>query len=58
VGVPVVGLPAVAAPSFASAVPPTTMAPPSAPVSNSTARPQGIEPGLDGWFLERLFGRR
>jgi penicillin-binding protein 1A len=58
VGVPVVGLPAVAAPSFASAVPPTTMAPPSAPVSNSTARPLGIEPGLDGWFLERLFGRR
>jgi penicillin-binding protein 1A len=58
VGVPVVGLPAAAAPSFASAVPPTTMAPPSAPVSDSTVRPQRIDPGIDGWFLERLFGRR
>jgi hypothetical protein len=25
---------------------------------SSREAPQRIDPGLDGWFLERLFGRR
>jgi penicillin-binding protein 1A len=57
VGVPVAGLPTVAGPSFASAVPPTGIGTPSAPPAD-TVRPQPIDRGLDGWFLERLFGRR
>jgi hypothetical protein len=57
VGVPVAGLPTVAGPSFASAVPPTGIGAPSAPPADAV-RPQPIDRGLDGWFLERLFGRR
>jgi hypothetical protein len=26
--------------------------------SGQAARPQPIDRGLDGWFLDRLFGRR
>jgi penicillin-binding protein 1A len=57
VGVPVAGLPTVAGPSFASAVPPTGIGAASAPPADAV-RPQPIDRGLDGWFLERLFGRR
>jgi penicillin-binding protein 1A len=56
-GVPVAGLPTLAGPSFASAVPPTGIAAPSAPAADAV-RPQPIDRGLDGWFLERLFGGR
>src|SRR6516162_4915395 len=63
-GVAVAALPGLsAAPSLASALP--SIAPP-APVAGlvsgqaggQSVRPQPIEPGLDGWFLDRLFGRR
>jgi penicillin-binding protein 1A len=70
--VPVVALPGLGgAPSFASALPPAniplpppnTPAPPagSAPpasIGGPVARPQHIDRGMDGWFLDRLFGRR
>jgi hypothetical protein len=64
-GVAVAALPGLsAAPSLASALP--NIAPPPAPVAGQVSgqaggqsvRPQPIEPGLDGWFLDRLFGRR
>src|SRR5262249_36061507 len=64
-GVAVAALPGLsAAPSFASALP--SIAPPPAPVAGPVSRqargpslrPQPIEPALDGWFLDRLFGRR
>jgi len=55
VGVPVVALPGLAGSSFASALPPANVVASGAPVA---PRPQRIDPGLDGWFLERLFGRR
>jgi penicillin-binding protein 1A len=64
-GVAVAALPGLAgAPSFASAAP--NAAPPGAPsegqlgpqVSSQAARPQPIDRSLDGWFLDRLFGRR
>src|SRR6516165_7573339 len=63
-GVAVASLPGLSAtPSLASALP--NIAPP-APVAGQVSgqaggqsvRPQPIEPGLDGWFLDRLFGRR
>jgi penicillin-binding protein 1A len=64
-GVAVAALPGLTgAPSFASAMP--NAAPSSAAndgqlgpqASNQAARPQPIDRGLDGWFLDRLFGRR
>jgi len=67
-GAPVAGLPG-SAPSFASAIAPTGLVPPpaavgghggaqaSAPAGGAT-RPAPIDPSLDGWFLDRLFGRR
>jgi len=64
-GVAVAALPGLSsAPSFASALP--NIAPPGAPIAGQlsgqaggqSVRPQPIEPGLDGWFLDRLFGRR
>jgi penicillin-binding protein 1A len=57
-----------AAPSLASALP--SIAPPGAPADGQFSnqpgspfgaqaiRPQPIDRGLDGWFLDRLFGRR
>ena len=56
-GVPVMALPGSAGSSFASAVSPTNMVAPSTPAGDAT-RPQRIDPNLDGWFLDRLFGRR
>src|SRR6516165_1888353 len=66
-GVAVAALPGLsAAPSFASALPSIAPPPPAGQVSGQagglagapSVRPQPIEPGLDGWFLDRLFGRR
>src|SRR5215471_8423139 len=64
-GVAVAALPGLTgAPSFASALPglATPGAPVdgqlSTPVGGQAVRPQPIDRGLDGWFLDRLFGRR
>jgi penicillin-binding protein 1A len=60
-GVAVAALPGLAAaPSFASAAPSTILpSPPSEEQSGGQAlRPQPIDRTLDGWFLDRLFGRR
>jgi hypothetical protein len=29
-----------------------------APVGAGAVRPQPIDSGIDGWFIDRLFGRR
>jgi penicillin-binding protein 1A len=64
-GVAVAALPGlISAPSLASALPNSAVAP--APIGNPVGvqgggqaiRPQPIERALDGWFLDRLFGRR
>jgi penicillin-binding protein 1A len=68
-GVAVAALPGLAgAPAFASAMP--NAAPPGAasegqlgtqaggPSGGQAVRPQPIDRSLDGWFLDRLFGRR
>jgi penicillin-binding protein 1A len=64
-GVAVAALPGLTgASSFASALP--NLAAPGAPaegqvstpVGGQTVRPEPIDRGLDGWFLDRLFGRR
>ncbi|MET0924900.1 MAG: PBP1A family penicillin-binding protein [Xanthobacteraceae bacterium] len=59
-GVPVAGLPGLSgAPSLASAFPPIGAPTPPAPIGgNQAGRPQPIDRGLDGWFLDRIFGRR
>jgi penicillin-binding protein 1A len=64
-GVAVAALPGLTgAPSFASAMPNAALpgAPAdgqvSTPVGGQAVRPQPIDRGLDGWFLDRLFGRR
>jgi penicillin-binding protein 1A len=60
-GVAVAALPGLAAaPSFASAASSTILpSPPSEEQSGGQAlRPQPIDRTLDGWFLDRLFGRR
>jgi penicillin-binding protein 1A len=64
-GVAVASLPGLAgAPSLASAIPPVGNPMPPAPTSGQgpgnaqAVRPQPIDPGIDGWFLDRLFGRR
>jgi penicillin-binding protein 1A len=64
--VPVAALPGLApAPSFASALPSfnlpsfgSTPAAPPTPVNPQSNRPQQIDRGMDGWFLDRIFGRR
>ncbi len=56
-GVPVASLPGLnGGLSLASAVPPAGIAP--ATVGRDAPTPQRIDRGLDGWFLDRLFGRR
>jgi penicillin-binding protein 1A len=63
-GIAVAALPGLAgAPSFASAVPSAVLppAPNEAQVGQGgfeSMRPQVINRSLDGWFLDRLFGRR
>ena len=61
-GVAVAALPGLTgAPSFASALPgnaPLPPAPLGAQGGGSAVRPAPIERGLDGWFIDRLFGRR
>jgi len=56
-GVPVAGLPGVAAgTSLVSAIPPAAIIPP-ATVGRDPPVPQSHQDGLDGWFIDRLFGR-
>ena len=61
-GVAVAALPGLAGgSSFASALSPGTTPLPPAPIAaqgGSSVRPAPIERGLDGWFIDRLFGRR
>ena len=64
-GVAVASLPGLAgAPALASAIPPPGNPMPPAPTGGQGTgnapgvRPQPIDPGIDGWFLDRLFGRR
>ena len=61
-GVAVAALPGLTgAPSFASALPgnaPLPPAPLGAQGAGSAVRPAPIERGLDGWFIDRLFGGR
>ena len=64
-GVAVASLPGLAgAPSLASAIPPAGNPMPPTPTGGQgtgnapAVRPQPIDPGIDGWFLDRLFGRR
>jgi len=67
-GAPVAGLPG-SAPSFAAAIAPTGLVLPPAAVgghgsaqasvpAGGAVRPAPIDSSLDGWFLDRLFGRR
>ena len=61
-GVAVAALPGLGGPSFASALPAANVPMPPAPIvaqgGGSGVRPVPIERGLDGWFIDRLFGRR
>jgi penicillin-binding protein 1A len=61
-GVAVAALPGLGGPSFASALPAANVPLPPAPIvaqgGGSGVRPAPIERGLDGWFIDRLFGRR
>jgi penicillin-binding protein 1A len=67
-GVAVAALPGTPAPSFASALPsfnlppfssaPAQPQPPAAAPNPQSGRPQPIDRGMDGWFLDRIFGRR
>jgi penicillin-binding protein 1A len=58
-GVPVAGLPGLAGGlSLASAVPPGSIATPPASIGREALPPQRSDRGLDGWFLDKLFGRR
>jgi penicillin-binding protein 1A len=66
-GVAVAGLPGLSGGApMASALPPNVPMPPvpaggqqaGAPAGASAVRPQPIDSGIDGWFLDRLFGRR
>ncbi len=63
-GVAVASLPGLAGnASFASALPnaapnPTSEGQVGAQAGSQAVRPQPIDRGLDGWFLDRLFGRR
>jgi hypothetical protein len=56
-GVPVAGLPGLAAgTALVSAVPPAAIIPP-ATIGRDPPPPQSHDGGLDGWFIDRLFGR-
>jgi penicillin-binding protein 1A len=62
-GVAVAALPGLAAaPSFASAVSPVPSVPIDGQVGSQlggpAVKPQPIDRSIDGWFLDRLFGRR
>ena len=62
-GVAVAALPGLAAaPSFASAAPPVPSVPVDGQVGSQlggpAVKPQPIDRSIDGWFLDRLFGRR
>jgi penicillin-binding protein 1A len=70
-GVPVAGLPGLAggAPIASALAPGSVPMPPvpmgaaasaqaGAPVGAGAVRPQPIDSGIDGWFIDRLFGRR
>jgi len=62
-GVAVAALPGLAGgSSFASALSPASPPLPPAPIAaqggGTGVRPAPIERGLDGWFIDRLFGRR
>jgi penicillin-binding protein 1A len=62
-GVAVAALPGLAAaPSFASALPPVPSVPIDGQVGSQlggpAVKPQPIDRSIDGWFLDRLFGRR
>jgi penicillin-binding protein 1A len=66
-GVPVAGLPGLAGGApMASALAPTNIPMPPVPAGGPAGgqtggppvRPQPIDSGIDGWFLDRLFGRR
>ncbi len=59
-GIPVAGLPGLSGgPSLASAFPPAGPPTPPAPIGgNQPIRPAPIDRGLDGWFLDKIFGRR
>jgi penicillin-binding protein 1A len=64
-GVAVAALPGLTgAPAFALAMPnaaspnPTSEGQLGPQASGQAVRPQPIDRGLDGWFLDRLFGRR
>jgi penicillin-binding protein 1A len=70
-GVAVAGLPgltggaplASALPTVSLPLPPALVggqapAPAGAPTNGQAVRPAPIDPGIDGWFLDRLFGRR
>jgi penicillin-binding protein 1A len=65
-GTAVAGLPGLSGGApMASALPPSVPMPPvpvlgqgGAPAGASGARPQPIDSSIDGWFLDRLFGRR
>jgi penicillin-binding protein 1A len=57
-GVPVAGLPGLSGGlSLASAAPPAGNPAPPAAIGREALPPQRIDRGLDGWFLDRLFGR-
>jgi penicillin-binding protein 1A len=58
-GVPVAGLPGLTGGvSLASAASPAGVPTPPAAIGLEAPAPQRIDRGLDGWFLDRLFGRR
>ena len=55
-GLAVVGLPGLTASASSAVASAGTSA--ASPVAATSMRPQPIDRGLDGWFLERLFGSR
>jgi penicillin-binding protein 1A len=58
-GLPVAGLPGLAGgQSLASAVPPSGIPPPPASIGREPLAPPRSDRGFDGWFLDKLFGRR
>ena len=58
-GLPVAGLPGLSGgPSLAAAGAPANVTLPAALAGDRGVRPQRIDRGLDGSFLDRLFGRR
>jgi penicillin-binding protein 1A len=56
-GVPVADLPGLTVGQLIAALPPANI--PSAPMATDSSRPQPVASrGLDGWFLDKLFGRK